>query len=232
MKSDSVDFSKMSRISLSCYQPGTERGESTFAFGGQYYTIRGRKMEFSTSILKRLDEKLKGIACKITRNEADQDDLMQEMRIYLWEKSEKFKDKTESYILRACYFQATHCHCRGKSIDSKPRKNVIIVSLGDMETLGSRGQACLTSVAQNCPTLNRPSIVEEARHILITEEIKKLIRAQLNSKLKRTFDLLIEGHSLSGIAQDLNLSYEAARMRVKKIRKAARVYLEENLVFW
>ncbi|MEA3485476.1 MAG: sigma-70 family RNA polymerase sigma factor [Candidatus Aerophobetes bacterium] len=180
-------------------------------------------MEFSR-LLERLDEKLRGIAYRITKNKADQNDLMQEMRIYLWEKREEFKDKTESYILRACYFQATHCYNRGKSIDSKPRKNVIITSLENMRASGSSGQACLT--------LNGSSIVGEARSILVAEEIKELIKDRLNPKLRKTFDLLMEEYSLPEIAENLNLTYEAVRLRVKKIRKLARVYLEENLVFW
>jgi len=173
-------------------------------------------MEFS--------KKLKGIASKITNNKADQDDLLQEMRIYLWEKRKEFKDKTESYILRACYFQAKHCHSRGKSIDSKPRKNVIIMSLEDAKICNCSGRVC--------SALNGYSVLEEARDILVAEEIKESIRGRLNPKLRRTFDLLMEGYSLSEIAQNLNLTYEAVRLRVKKIRKLARAYLEENLVFW
>ncbi len=180
-------------------------------------------MEFA-KLLERLDEKLKGIADRITSNKTDQDDLMQEMRIYLWEKREEFKGKTESYILRACYFQAAHCYNRGKSIDSKPRKNVVILSLEDMKTFNYNGRAC--------SALNGYSVLEEARDILIAEQIKESIRGQLNPKLRRTFDLLMEGYSLHEIAQSLNLTYEAVRLRVKKIRELARVYLEENLVFW
>jgi len=178
---------------------------------------RGEIREFY-ELLERLDEKLREIACRIAACRADQEDLLQEMRIYLWERRKELKDKTDSYILRGCYFRAKHYLNRGKSIDSKKRGNVVIVSLENVKDLGGSDQVYLS--------FDGFSMLEEARNILIGEEIRERIRGQLNSKLRETFDLLTQGYSPSEIARKLNLSYEAVRLRVRRIRHLARVYLD------
>jgi len=41
----------------------------------------------------------------------------------------------------------------------------------------------------------------------------------------------LEGHTLGEIAKKFNLTHEAVRLRVKKIRKVAREYFAKNLDF-
>jgi len=89
------------------------------------------------------------------------------------------------------------------------------VSLENMKDLGGSDQVFLS--------FDGFSIVEEARNILIGKEIRERIRDQLNPKLRETFDLLTQGYSPSEIARKLNLSYEAVRLRVRRIRHLAKV---------
>jgi len=179
-------------------------------------------MDF-VEMLKNLDTKMRGIACKITDNEADQDDLMQEMCLYLWENREKLKNKTESYLLRACYFQAMHFINQGKSIDSKSRKDFIICSLGYRDNgNGGRGEILVSNLI---------SVTEGFLNELIAKDLEQKIRGCLSQRLKKTYDLLLRGWTLREIASEENLTYEAVRKRVEKIREVAKNYLVKNLYF-
>ena len=64
-------------------------------------------MNFS-QLLYDLYPKLKQLACKYQRYTvfADQDDLLNEMEIFLWKqwRTGLWENKTESYIVQACYF--------------------------------------------------------------------------------------------------------------------------------
>lgn len=177
-------------------------------------------MDFA-EMLKKLEIKMRGIACKITDNKTDQDDLMQEMRLYLWENREKLKNKTESYLLKACYFQAMHFINQGKSIDSKSRKDFIIYSL-DYKDNGNGGKEEI---------FISNSVTEGFLNKLIAKDLKQKIRDCLNRRYKKTYDLLLRGWTLREIATEENLTYEAIRMRVKKIREVAKNYLVKNLYF-
>jgi len=179
-------------------------------------------MDFA-EMLKNLETKMRGIACKITDNGTDQNDLIQEMRLYLWENREKLKDKTESYLLRACYFQAMHFINQGKSIDSKSRKDFIICSL-DYKDNGNGEKGVI-------PISNLISVTEGFPNELIAKDLEQKIRERLSQRLKKTYNLLLRGWTLREIAREENLTYEAIRMRVKKIREIARTYLVKNLYF-
>jgi len=179
-------------------------------------------MDFA-EILKNLETKMRGIACKITDNKADQDDLMQEMRLYLWENREELKNKTEFYLLKACYFQAMHFINQGKSIDSKSRKDFIIYSL-DYKDNGNGEKEVI-------PISNLTSTTEGFLNKLIAKDLEQKIRDCLNRRYKKTYDLLLRGWTLREIASEENLTYEAIRMRVKKIREIAKNYLVKNLYF-
>jgi len=166
-----------------------------------------------TETVEKLERKLREIAGDLTGNKADQDDLLQEGWLYLWKNREKLENKTISYVLTGCYFRFIDYFRQGSSIDSKSRKNVTVISL---YYISDEGQAPLVSTI--------PSRVQDVKDALIAKDLEKQIRNQLNAKLKETYDLLLKGHTLGEIAKELNLTHEAVRLRVKKIRIVAKEY--------
>jgi DNA-directed RNA polymerase specialized sigma24 family protein len=80
-------------------------------------------MRFAETV-EKLETKLRKIAGNVTHNRADQDDLLQEGWVYLWENRKKLEDKTISYILTGCYFRFIDYLKQGSSIDSKSRENI------------------------------------------------------------------------------------------------------------
>jgi len=174
-----------------------------------------------TETMEKLGTRLRKIAGDVTDNKADQADLLQEGWVYLWENREKLKNKTISYILTGCYFRFIDYFRQGRSIDSKVRKNVIVISL--YYTSDERD----TPLVSNIPS----EVVEDAVNILIAKDLEKQIRKRLNRKLRQTYDLLLEEYSLAEIANELDLTDEAIRLRVKNIRRIAKDYLMENLDF-
>ena len=46
-----------------------------------------------------------------------------------------------------------------------------------------------------------PSGVEDAKDALIAKDLEEQIRKRLNGKLKETYDLLLEGHTLGEVAK-------------------------------
>lgn len=176
-------------------------------------------MEFAETV-KKLEKKLRKIAGNVTDNKADQDDLLQEGWVYLWKNTEKLENKTISYVLTGCYFRFIDYLKRGTSVDGKSRENVRVISLYHVS---DEGQAPLVS--------SIPSGVEDVEDALIAKDLEQQIRNRLNTKLRETYDLLLEGHTLTEIAKELNLTHEAIRLRVKKIRGIAKEYFVKNLDF-
>ncbi len=166
-----------------------------------------------TETIEKLERKLRKIAGDVTGNKADQDDLLQEGWLYLWKNREKLENKTISYVLRGCYFRFIDYFRQGSSIDSKSRKNVIVISL---YYTSDEGQTPLVSIIS--------SEAEDGKDVLIAKDLEEQIRNGLNAKLKETYDLLLEGHTLGEMAKELNLTHEAVRLRVKKIRIIAKEY--------
>ena len=170
-------------------------------------------MEFAET-LEKLETKLRKIAGDVTGNKADQDDLLQEGWLHLWKNREKFDDKPVSYILRACYFRFIDYFRRGRSIADKSRGNVTVISI---YYVSDEGEAQLVS--------SIPCGVDNVRDTLIAKDLEEQIRKRLNAKLRETYNLLLEGHTLGEIAKKLSLTHEGLRLRVKKIRELAKEYL-------
>jgi len=176
-------------------------------------------MRFAETV-EKLETKLRKIAGNVTNNKADQDDLLQEGWIYLWKNKEKLENKTVSYVLTGCYFRFIDYLKQGSSIDSKSRENVTVISLYYTR---DEGQASLVSII--------PSRGENIKDALIAKDLEEQIRNRLDAKLRETYDLLLKGHTLSEMAKEFNLTHEAVRLRVKKIRRIAREYFAKNLDF-
>jgi len=176
-------------------------------------------MEF-TETVEKLEANLRKIAGDVTDNRADQDDLLQEGWLYLWKNREKLENKTISYVLTGCYFRFIDYLKQGRSIDSKSRENLTVISLHWTSDEGQEPLICII-----------PSRVEDATQTLIARDLRERIRKHLNTKLKETYDLLLKGYTLGEIAKELNLTHEAIRLRLKKIRRIGKVYFVKNLDF-
>jgi len=174
-------------------------------------------MEF-TQIAEKLETKLRKIAGNVTHNRADQDDLLQEGWLYLWKNREKLENKTISYVLTGCYFRFIDYLRQGRSVDSKSRESVTVISIF---YVSDEGEAPLVSII--------PSRVEDIKDTVIAKDLEEQIRNHLNTKLKETYSLLLKGHTLGEIAKELNLTHEAVRLRLKEIRRIARDYFAKNL---
>ncbi|MEA1963830.1 MAG: sigma-70 family RNA polymerase sigma factor [Candidatus Aerophobetes bacterium] len=169
-------------------------------------------------VLEKLRPRLKAIAFNLTNNRAEQEDLVQEMQIFLWENKKKIKNKTLSYILRGCYLWGKDYLKQGKSIDSKKRGSVTVMSIYSI----NKGEEIAFNIPDRSP---------DPYKIVITEDLKKIIGKRMDSKLKETYELLLEEYTLGEIAEKLSLSYEAVRLRVRKIRRISRDFLRKKLVF-
>ena len=122
--------------------------------------------------------------------------------------------------MTGCYFRFIDYLKQGRSIDSKVRKNVTVISL---YYVNEEGQTPLVS--------SIPSRVEDVKDALIAKDLEEQIRKRLNAKLGETYGLLLEGHTLAEIAKRFNLTHEAVRLRVKKIRRIAKEYFLKDQDF-
>ncbi len=177
-------------------------------------------MKFAETV-EKLETRLRKIAGNVTENKADQDDLLQEGRIYLWKNREKLKDKTISYVLTGCYFRFIDYLKQGSRIDGKLRENVTVISL-----------YYVTHEEKTPVVASVPSEIDDPKNVLIAKDLEEQIRKHLNTKLKETYDLLLKGYTLGEIAKRLGLTHEAVRIRAKKIQRIARDYLTENSKTW
>jgi RNA polymerase sigma factor (sigma-70 family) len=173
-------------------------------------------MEFSDS----LHTTFRQMACKLSRNTWDQEDLVQEMWLHLLklEKRGKLAGKTRSYLIRSCYFCAQHClHC-GKSMDSKRRWDVIIVSLDRPISFNTRAQnqERIAAIGSRYSSPADPVI----ETILIRE-----IGSRLKAKQRETFNLLLDGYSISEIATIRGVDESTVRESIKSLRKIATEYV-------
>lgn len=169
-------------------------------------------------VLEKLRPKLTAIASVLTNNRTEQEDLLQEMQIFLWRNREKIKNERLSYVLRGCYFFGKDYLKRGKSIDSKKRDSVTVISMYSI----NKGEEIVLNIPHGSP---------DPYDILITEDLKRIMGEEMGPRLKKTYELLLEGNTLSEIAEKLGLSYEGVRVRVKKIRRRVKDFLRKEFVF-
>lgn len=116
--------------------------------------------------------------------------------------------------LRSCYYKFINYFKQGKSIDSKPREAVSVISLNY--------KICERDIAFE---YNIPSEIYEPLSIFIAKDLEERIKKLLNVKLKETYELLLKGYTIREIAKKFNLTHEAVRLRIKKIRQITKDYL-------
>lgn len=168
----------------------------------------------------KLNSSLWQIARRLSSNASDREDLVQEMREHLLriEKNSELTGRTRSYLMRSCYFWATHYLNRGKSLDSKRRDNVIIMSLDDRIASNDRAKnkGRISAIVDTWSSSETTAI----EHTLIGE-----IRNKLKAKQRETFDLLLNGYRISEIALTRGVDESTVRESIKSIRRIATKYL-------
>jgi len=175
------------------------------------------KMVFSD----RLDNSFWQIARRISGNAHNQKDLVQEMWVHLLEleKSGELRGKTRSYFMCSCYFCAKHYLDSGKSVDSKRRGDIIIISLyNSIEFNDSYKNKGIISAIVDTGSSPEDIAIE---NILASE-----IRNNLKTKQLETFDLLLNnGYNISEIAIARGVDESTVRESIKSIRRIATKYL-------
>jgi RNA polymerase sigma factor (sigma-70 family) len=133
----------------------------------------------------------------------DKDDLYQEALINLWSRYEQgeLQDKTESYILRSCYF-----HIQNYIRTHKVRNNT--VSLEEPLAPGEGGAFFLKDMIKD---ENGFSLGQADSRLVINE----ILNNGLTKREHDVFRLLYEGWNLREVAQKLGISH----VRVLKIKQ-------------
>ncbi len=133
----------------------------------------------------------------------DKDDLYQEALINLWNRFRQgqLQDKTESYILRSCYF-----HIQNYIRTHKVRTNT--VSLEEPVSSEEGGTFFLKDTIKD---ENGFSLGQAGSRIIIDE----IMNNGLTKREKDVFGLLCEGWNLREVAQKLRISH----VRVLKIKQ-------------
>lgn len=145
--------------------------------------------------LKRIARRINGYSRFI-----DEDDLFQEMCIYLWEKWEQgeIEGKTESYILQGCWFYLKNYL---RIINDKDE----IISLD--EQIDDEGMTLGEIIPDNSQTFDELVDVK-----LLVE---KITTDGLTKREKEVFYLCLEGYTLRKIGERLRISF----VRVFKVKK-------------
>jgi len=164
-------------------------------------------------LLEKLEPKIRGIASVLTDNREDQKDLIQEMCLHIFERKKSLKDKKEFYILRSCYFRAKHYVNQGKSIDSKWRRGIRVISLYYKDNNGEERMRDI------------PSDFPSPHNIVITRLMTEEIRGLLSGRQREIFELLFKGYTSAEIAKTLKVTRAAVSKNLKKIREKVRKYL-------
>jgi RNA polymerase sigma factor (sigma-70 family) len=126
-------------------------------------------------------------------------DIYSDMCCAFVKKNHKFTDKPISYVIKACKNEAINIYLSGKSVCSKPRNSVEMVSI-----------ECLS---ENLSTNIR--FEKQVQLRILIERIFKI----LTEREKQVASLIMEGHTEKEIAELLSLSQQRINRIKKRIRK-------------
>ncbi len=152
--------------------------------------------KLSAAALHSYQNDVKAIARKLSSNDAEREDLQQEMLIHLWQCLAKDNGHSRSFYLQSCRDAARNVLRLGKSIDSKRRDDVLLVSAEDTEF------DALIEQALSCDKLETDVIENDALAQLMT---------QLPSKQQQVLSRLCSGFSLKEIAQLAGITTRAVQ---------------------
>lgn len=162
------------------------------------------------TILQKLEIVSRSLANKWGKPESWQD-IYSDMCFALVAKSSRLQDKPEAYIIRACKNAAINHYLEGKSICSKPRHDLTILSINEMSERIPCHQEFTTDI-------HRKIIIEKIIAILTPRE--------------RQIVLLIQrGYTEREIAHRMGVSQQRVN-RIKKriIHKARRLLFRQGVL--
>ena len=154
--------------------------------------------------LTQLSSTVVSIARKLTRDKALQEDLVQEMRLHLYEQWQKTPDHTHSWYAQQCYYHALDYLKKGKSIDSKRREDMERHALwperpdGTLEPL--------------------PMVQHDFEAELIHREFLKHLVRKLTEKQQKIVDYLLQGYAEHEIGAMEGVSQQAINQQWKRIQ--------------
>ena len=167
------------------------------------------KSEKIFAIIQRFEIVSRSLAHKWGKPEA-WEEIYSDMCCAFIQKNHKFTDKPLNYVIKACKNEAINNYLCGKSIDSKPRNGLKIVSI---ETLSER----ISSNGRFERQLYLKILVEKIFAVLTEREIQ-------------VARLIMKGHTEREIAKILRVSQQRINRIKKKIVQKARRMLQKRVV--
>lgn len=156
---------------------------------------------------KEIQKKLRAIAAREAGSRGDAKDLYQEMMIHLWQIEQAEPGNTESWYLKNCSFFARDLMRKGKSIDSKFREGVVRCSF---DKRNDDEQVMVEPVEQ----------YDFVSGLVFKDDLRQ-IRKKLTAVQKRILELLIDGHTVTEIAQTFEKSHQYISKERKKLAQVA-----------
>jgi len=150
------------------------------------------------TIIQKFEIVSRSLANKWGKPESWQD-IYSDMCCALVTKNSRLKDKPEAYVIRACKNEAINNYLRGKSVCSKPREDVLILSM-------------------DCLSEGIPSPREFVKEIHLKILIEKIFRI-LTAREKQVASLIQDGYTEKEIAQEIRVSQQRVNRIKKKIRQ-------------
>lgn len=143
------------------------------------------------------------LARKMSPHHEHWDDLVSEMLLYYWKHRQVFTGMTRSFLLKKCWGHARNTLHIGKSIDSKRRDGVFMVSMKDLSE-------------KAIPIQNETTLLDQA---MDQEAFIKIASLKLTPLQRKTLQLLLEGYSPSEIACSRKVARSAISKSIRVIQK-------------
>ncbi len=154
----------------------------------------------------RIRASLRAIARAIAANPSDQDDVLQEMLIHLWQTEVTNPGQTESWYLQSCKYHGLDYMKRGKSVDSKHRVDCLLVSVDE-------------DAADERPTLE-PADQHDFREQIFAGDALMTLRQRLTTSQQTLLDAFATGQSVAEVSQALGCSHQYVSKQRKRIARA------------
>jgi DNA-directed RNA polymerase specialized sigma24 family protein len=151
--------------------------------------------------------KLKAIAHKLAKERYEAADLYQEMIIHLWQIQQEKPDNTESWYLKSCAYFARDLMRKGKSIDSKQRDNVLLISLDNH----SKEDAPRVEIRNTC----------DFRSDIIAKDLYAYIARSISKFQSDILQKLMQGYTVTEIARLFHKSHQYISKEKKTIAAIA-----------
>ena len=161
---------------------------------------------YDSKTIDRLIRLVRRVSC----NDSQRDDLMQEALVHLWQIQQLKPDQTESWYLQSCRFHLQHHLALGRSIDSLKRSSGRVHPATD----GDDHDSVLENHVN--ARISEDALAEVSARDMVTAMSKCL------PEFGRTIlELLAYGFGVSEIAQRLNISHPTVINHRRRIATVA-----------